>query len=448
MRLFGTIISSCFLCIATNTVTGQVKIDGIAAVVGNEIVLYSEVFSLAQQEAAATGLDKNAQPEMFVELIKKWLEILIDNKIQLTRAEEDTLVVVLDEEVDAQVNRRIQSEIQLRGSEDAVEKIFGVSIAELKNKLNSRTRDELLIGRLKQNVTKDVRVTRKEIESFYDTYKDSIPPIPRVYDLSHILKIPSRPPEVVAEKRAFMDSLRQLIQNGADFAEIAKNHSDDPGSADRGGELGWNEPETFFPEFDNAVAKLDLGELSEVVKTQIGLHIIQLLGRKGNQFHTRHILTFLIITQTDVQKTSADLMSYRERALGGEDFSELALAYSDDPEVKETKGHLGEWTITRLAQFLPDFKQGIENLKEGEISEPFKSEFGYHIVKVNRLAENRSRTLEQDYDYIRELTTLQKKNLYYRNWLVKIKKETFIDIKFSINDTNSAVNDTSKTARR
>ena len=134
-----------------------------------------------------------------------------------------------------------------------------------------------------------------------------------------------------------------------------------------------------------------------------------------------------------------DLNSYRERALQGEDFNELALEYSNDPEVLQHKGNLGEWDLEQLPEILSEFKPYIENLNEGEISEPFSTRFGYHIVRVNKLTENRQRTLETDYDYINEIVNNRKKTEYYQKWLTDKKNDMYIEIKMTFSDTTGAI---------
>ncbi|KPK94658.1 hypothetical protein AMJ80_05380, partial [bacterium SM23_31] len=270
-------------------------------------------------------------------------------------------------------------------------------------------------------------------------YKDSLPPVPRIFNISHILRIPSILPEVATIKKAFMDSLLQLIRDGADFVELAKKHSEDIYTGVNGGDLGWLEPGELVAEFDSTVAALDSGEVSGIVKTQIGFHIIQLLGRDAERFHARHILAFLRLSEEDHKRAVDDLKSYRELALQGEDFSELALEYSNDPEVQEHKGNLGEWDLERLPEILSEFKPYIENLNEGEISEPFSTKFGYHIVKVNKLTENRSRTLETDYDYINEIVNNRKKTEYYQKWLADKKNDMYIEIKMTFSDTTKTI---------
>ena len=434
-------IASAFNSYGQQKIDDKTHIDGIAAIINEEIILYSEVTTAALRQAFAQGINILEDKEKYNEYLKSALNSLIVITVQVAIAEEDTTIVVTEEEVESFIDQQIQAQIQQFGSQEALENAFGGTIASLKELYtkNAEARNNLLIQKLQQKIFMDITPTRSEVKSFYETYKDSIAPVPRVYDISHILRIPSRPPEVVAAKKALMDSLLQLIHDGADFAELAKRHSDDTFSAVNGGDLGWLEPGDLVPEFDSAIAALDSGEVSGIVITQIGLHIIQLLERDGERFHARHILALLRLTEEDHQRAVNDLKSYRERALHEEDFGELAVKYSDDADVQTHKGSLGEWDLERLPQLLQEFKPHIENLKEGEISEPFSTQFGYHIVKVNKLTENRLRTLEEDYDYLREIATNNKQIEYYQKWLAEKKKEMYIEIKMTFNDTTGTV---------
>jgi len=273
-------------------------------------------------------------------------------------------------------------------------------------------------------------------------YKDSIPLYPAVYDMSHILIAPSNSADVIDAKRVFMDSLRQIILDGEDFPDMARKFSDDPGSTSNGGDLGWQAPGSFVAEFDSTIATLQPGQISGVVKTQFGFHIIQLLERNGSRFRSRHILSLLIPTEDDNRRAIEDLRNYREISLSGEDFGELAAKFSIDPEVKESKGSMGEWEVNRLKSVLPEFYEVVKNLKDGEISEPFKSEFGYHIVKLNKFSGERMRNMVDDYDFIYELSLDNKRNNHYAQWFANAKKRAYIEIKMN-EDSFSSVQENS-----
>lgn len=430
-----------FLAAALNSY-GQQYVDGIAAIINNRIILYTEVTLEAQRQALAQGINILEDKEQNNKYLKSALDYLISVAVQVAIAEDDTTIVVTDDDVEAFIDQQIQAQIQQFGSEEALENALnalGGNIPTLKEFYTKQARTSLLIERLNYKTVTEITPTRSEIESFYKTYKDSIPPVPKVFDISHILRTPSRPPEVVAAKKSLIDSLMLLIRDGADFTELAKKHSDDTFTGVNGGDLGWFEPGEFLPEFESAIADLDSGEVSGIVETQIGFHIIQLLERDGERYHARHILALLRLTEEDHQKTVDDLNSFRERALNEEDFIELALKYSDDPDVQTHKGSLGEWDLERLTQLLPEFKPYIEILKEGEISEPFSTQFGYHIIKVNKLTENRQRTLEEDYDYIREIATNNKQIEYYQKWIADKINEMYIEIKMTFSDTTGTI---------
>lgn len=430
MRL---IIFLCNILIVYTFAFGQVKIDGIAAVVDNKIILYSEVYSLAEQEAAVLKLDKISNPEKYFELIEKWLSLLIDNKLQIAEAEKDSLVValVLDDDIQEQVNGQILGEIRARGSENAVEEFWSITMPELRELLAKQTKDQFLTQQLIHQKTADVTISRPEIEKFYAMYKDSIPIYPATYDMSHILIASLNSADVIEAKRVFMDSLRQIILDGEDFADMARKFSDDPGSTSNGGDLGWQDPGSFVAEFDSTIATLQPGQISGVVKTQFGFHIIQLLERNGSRFRSRHILSLLIPTEDDNRRAIEDLRRYREISLNGEDFADMAAKYSIDPEVKESKGSMGEWEVDRLKSVLPEFYNAVSKLKDGEISEPFKSEFGYHIVKLNKFSVERMRNMVDDYDFIYGLSLDNKKNNHYVQWIANVKKRAYIEIKIN-----------------
>jgi len=178
-------------------------------------------------------------------------------------------------------------------------------------------------------------------------------------------------------------------------------------------------------EYEEAAFALKEGEISDVVQTQVGLHIIQLVERRGEKIRTRHILIRLQPTVDDEKRIINQLQSIREEIINGANFDSLALLYSDDENVDNDKGHLGVWEVEKLA--IPAFKEEIKKLKEGEISAPFKTEFGYHILRLNSRQEARPLSIEDDWEQIQQLALNYKMEKEYVKWIELIKKEVPIE---------------------
>jgi len=414
----------------------QFIIDGIVAIVNNDIILRSEVMFLLEQNLVANKIDLRETPEKFDDIYEMTLQGLINMKIEVAQANEDTLIIITDEEVEQAVDQRINEMIRNEGSERAIEEKFSVTIKRIKEILTSQARNQMLVNRLRQKKMSAIAVSRNEIETFYETFKDSLPVVPETYDISHILRTPVPGGEIARQKHALLDSLRQLIINGADFAELAKEYSEDYGSKDNGGAYGWIEYGDFVEEFEEAVKNIEPGEVSEIVQTSYGMHLIRVLEKRPGSYRPQHILLLIQATEDDAEQTVEFLNGLRERALAGEDFGELSVEYSDDAQIRKDKGYIGNFPLQQIAQFEPAFVKVIQTLKADEISRPFQTQFGYHILKLNKVSQEKKLTLQEDYDTIKAYALQQKQQVSYNNWLQEVKEEMYIDIKPSLNFQN------------
>lgn len=417
-------------------------LDGIAAVINDQIILHSEVLLYVTQVIRAEKINPALEPEKFKEVYDNVLNSLVDSKVEVAKAMEDTLIVVTDEELEQAVNNRMMDiERQADAANMTLEQFAGGQREKLTIFITGQMRDELYKTKLRQSRSSEIAVSRSEIERFYQTYKDSIPEIPATYDLSHILKLPE-PDEAIGNLiRAKMDSLHQLIINGADFAELARLHSEDTGSSLNGGDIGWTGKGDMYPEFEQTAFNLKKGETSEVIQTMLGFHIIQSMDDPGEKYHPRHILMFHQITKADEDRTVEFLKTLRQRALGGEDFGELSVEYSNDEDVKDNKGYLGVFPRQSLD---PNFAQAVNTAiagkNTGDITEPFQTDFGYHIILINSYREARKYTLVEDYEEIKQMALNQKYEFEYQQWFNEAKKDIYIVINNPFaNDSTSTI---------
>jgi peptidyl-prolyl cis-trans isomerase SurA len=408
----------------------QQLVEAIAAVVGQEIVLKSEVDQFVQNYAIQQKLNIRSNPELLKKLQTDVLNQLIEQKILLTKAEQDTIEVD-DREVDKYVEEHVRYLIGQVGSEEQLEEIFQNPINKIKRDLRRETADRLKIEKLRRTKFQNIKISRREIEQFFNTYQDSIPEMRETVDISHILKQIKVGDEGRMNTYQRINAIKEQIDNGADFEEMAKEYSEDPGTASRGGDLGFQKRGDFLQEYEEAAFGLEDGQISDIVQTQVGFHLIQLIERRGEKIHTRHILIRLQPTSDDEDRIKKELMTIREQLLNGSNFDSLALTHSDDENVQNDKGHLGVWEIEKLA--IPVFKNVLTDLEVNDISEPFKTEFGYHILKLNSREDARKLTLENDWEQIRQLALNFKIEKEYSKWILSIKKEVPIEVKISYN---------------
>jgi len=408
------------------SLSAQQLVDGIAAVVGKEIVLRSDIQQYVQNYVVQNKIDIKNNPQLLKRLKSETLEKIIEQKLLLAKAEEDTLKVD-DGLLDQKVEERVQYLIGQVGSEDKLEQTFGSPIKKIKRDTRKIIKEQMLVEQARSAKLRNLKVSRREVESFYATYKDSLPSLKETVDISHILKLIK--PSEKAQQEAFdkATSILERIKKGEDFAKLAQKYSDDPASARRGGDLGLISRGDFVPEFEAAAYKLKDGEISDIVQTQFGFHIIQMIERRGEKIHTRHILIRLVPSDADDQRVVDELNDIRGKIINGAGFSEMALKYSDDENVTKDRGHLGIFEMDKMV--IPEFKTIVNSMKPGEVSQPFKTEFGYHIVKLNDRQTARALSLKSDWDRIEQIALNHKMQTEYMAWIKHLKQTVPIEIK-------------------
>lgn len=405
--------------ILTLPVTAQV-LDRIVAVVDNDFILESELNAQIQFFVFNNRVDPSTPG-----LKEQVLQSMINDKLIIAQAIEDS-IVVSDDEVQQQLDAAIQQRVQALGSEARVEELYGMPINRIKREFREEMRNQLIAQRLQQQRFGGMHVSRREVEEFLAEYRDSLGTVPEEVEMAHIYMEPTFSPERKAAAQAELTAILDSIRAGADFAEMATRHSEDPGSAPRGGDLGFVRRGLFVREFESTVFGLTPGEVSGVVETELGLHIIQLIEKRGNTVHARHILKRIERTQADEDTVVAFLRELRRRALAGENFAELAKQYSHDKETAVIGGSLG---VAELGKLERDFHAAVSSLQPGEISEPLKlrvgATSGYHIVLMKKRVPEHAPTLEADYPRLEAIALNLKRQKEYTRWLDQLKKNIY-----------------------
>jgi len=280
-------------------------IDKVVVQVGSELVLLSDIedqYSLMVEQQGV--VQENARCLI--------LEGLMINNLLVNHAVIDS-VTVEDNAVEDQLNARIDQILGMMDNDvQRFEEFYGQTVTDIRNRFRDDLKKQMLTEKMQQEIMSDITVTPNEVvEFFHRIPKDSLPYFHSEVEISEIVV----KPEVNAIQRQIaIDQLekirKEIIEDGRDFAEMAGIYSDD-GSARSGGDLGWQKRGTFVPEFEAAAYILENNELSEIVETKFGFHLIQLLGRRGNTIHTRHILVKPNIVQDDLEKTRSFLDSIR-----------------------------------------------------------------------------------------------------------------------------------------
>ncbi len=414
------------LLLGTASVFSQEVIDKIVAVVGNEIIMKSEL----DQETMYFAAQRNLNPDS-PELRKQILDAKIEEKLLYNQAEIDSIEVT-DEEVNRQIEQQLAYFIRQYGSKERIEEAYGMSIEKIKREMRDDTRKNLMAQMVRQQKFGLIDITRNEVKEFFVENKDSMGVIPEKFEIAHIFINPGKSDKVIERAKELAQNLLDSIKAGADFAELAKEYSDDPGSAAKGGNLGFVKRGVFFPEFESAAFELDKDELSGVVESPVGFHIIQLLERRGESINTRHILIKPKNDDDGEVEVISTLSAIRDSIVRGlNTFEYFAEKYSDDKESKNKGGLLGTFEKSQLEKPLLD---QIYKLEEGEIGYPKRLDvdrntYGYHIVKLVKRVPEHAPSIENDYEDLKKLVEFQKRKNLYDEWITDLKSKIYWEIR-------------------
>jgi peptidyl-prolyl cis-trans isomerase SurA len=357
------------------------------------------------------------------------LQTMVNEKLIVAKAIEDS-VTVTDEEVQQQLDAVIQQRIAQAGSEARLEEMWGMPLSRIKREFRDEMRKSILAQKLQQQRLGSATIGRFEVEEFYRTYKDSLPRVPEEVELAHIYVKPKATEPSKTAARTKLQELLDSIKAGADFAALARRHSQDPGTAQQGGELGLVRRGQFVKEFETAVFALGEGQLSGIVETDRGMHIIQLQERRGDAVRARHIMLRVERDRVSDDAATALLDSLRTAILAGASFPELAKKYSEDTESNLIGGTLGTLDLEQLDKA---WVATVAPLKGGELSKPERltvgNSYGYHIVWVKKRTPAHPMTLEQDYHRLEQLALNNKRARDYQKWMEDLRKDIFWQVR-------------------
>jgi peptidyl-prolyl cis-trans isomerase SurA len=404
----------------TGHLAAQGVVDRIVAVVDKEIITESDLQERLNYVALQNRLDPKSP-----ELRKQILDGMIADKLILAQAIFDS-VTVTDEEVNKMLDQQFQNFIRQAGSEQRLEQVYGKPIARMKREYKPEMRKQLLIQRIRQQRETNITVARREVEDFFESYKDSLPRVPEELDLSHIFMVPKPDSSLEEQTRKKLLAIRDSIVAGGEFGDFARRYSQD-GSAASGGDLGWAKRGlVFVPEFEEAVFALKEKEISPVVKTQFGYHLVQLIERRGESVHARHILLRVEKGPASDTATVVQLRALRDSAMKGQSFAELARKFSEDDDTKSIGGDLGTVAVDQLEA---DFAAVVKDMKAGEISEPhkvtLKTTYGYQIVLLKKRTAPHAPNLTDDYRRVENMALYLKRNRLNAEWIAQLKSSIY-----------------------
>ena len=417
-------------------------IDKVVAVVGKNIILQSDIENQYMQYRLQGGVQGGYQP-MHCDI----LESMLFQKLMLNQAEMDSITVT-DDQVDAKMMQDIGYYIAQFGSQEKMESVFGKTLPEIKEELRPMVRDRMLQEQVQNNIIQNVVVTPSEVKAFYmDMPQDSLPMVNAEYEIAQIVK---RPPVSIDEKLEVKDRLYQIrkriLSGESSFSTMAILYSEDPGSAKKGGELGFVGKGEFAPAFETVAFNLRDGEISEVVETEFGFHIIQLIERRDDMVNCRHILLSAKVPVEALEKAQNELDSVAALVRNGEmTFDEACKKFSDD-DSKNNGGYvtnaatggnrLSIADLKELEQYYPEYGNLdfiISRLGENEISDPLpmttnEKKDAFRLVMVKKKVEAHKANLTDDYNLIQGWALEMKKQQARENWIREKANKAYIRI--------------------
>ncbi len=408
-------------------------IDQIVAVVGGEIILQSDIEAQYLQYKMQQNYSGNED-----KLKCMLFENMLYQKLLLNQAELDS-VKVTDSEVDAEMDRRLRYYVNMLGSPEKFEEFYKKSIVEFKEELRDQVKEMLLVQEVERTITKDVHITPSEVKSYFrDIPDDSIPYINSQVEMAQIVKLPPIDKEEIERVKNKLQELRYRVLNGESFATLAILYSEDPGSAKNGGELGLFSRGEMYPDFEATAFSLkNPGDVSDIVQTEAGFHILQLIERRGEYVNVRHILLRPKVSPKDLAIAKKQLDSISELIQDKKfTFEEAVVKFSDDPG--KNNGGLLRNPMTGTSFFDADQLDPkvffvIDKLGVGEISTPvqFQTDEGkdaYRILYLKKRTEPHKENLKQDYDKIQEEALANKKTKVTSDWIKEKSAQVYIKI--------------------
>lgn len=400
-------------------------VERIVAVVGDRVILASEVSNQVQMYMLQAGDTTNINPQ---KLALDLLNQMVSDELILAAAREDTSITASDEEIKGELDERIASLAARYPSEEAfvaqLEK-EGLSKRTLEKRFRPQIKDQILKRKIISKKLSKISVSRDEADRFYRDNKDSLPEIPTKIRLAHILIKFKVSPQTEDTVKKLAEQARDLAANGADFAELAKRFAAiRPGVA--GGRIGYIKKDEVVPEFGRAAFNLQPGAVSGLVRTDFGWHVIKSHARSKDSVDVSQILFPLTPSATDSARAKATADSlYAEIGKGG-NFKEMAKANSDDDSTRATGGEMAPMSMDQLR---PEFVAALEKIDTGQTTTPVTSQMGYHILRLLERESGRKLDFTQDFDIIKNMARQEKTARMVDQWVTELKHKTYVDIR-------------------
>lgn len=411
-----------------------IPVDKIIAKVDNNIILLSEV-EAGYQQMLANGQYPQDKKEAKCDILKG----LIVNKIMYAKAQIDSIEVD-DGRVADELERRMQYFILQAGSQEKLEKTLGSSVNDLRDDLRDQVKEQMTVQTMQQQIISGVTITPKQVKKYYESIpKDSIPFLSAEVKVGQIVREPQVSDSEKEKARQQLVDIKKRIEDGEDFGVLAKQFSQDYGSARKGGDLGWHGRGELVPEFEEISLTIEPNEIADPVESDFGYHLIQLLERRGGRFRARHILIRPKSNYQDVKDAVVFLDSIRTLIANSDTlgFEKAVNLYSDDQPTRANAGYFKN-NVTGSSFMATDELDpvvffAIDTMSVGNTSKPLKyrTEDGQDAVRIIYYSDYKPphyANLKDDYQKLQQATLNSQKNEILEKWIKTAKNDVFIEI--------------------
>jgi peptidyl-prolyl cis-trans isomerase SurA len=427
LLLSGILMATFFNAAAQDKV-----IDQIVAIVGSNPILKSDIETQALQMQAE---GQTSEGDIKCEI----LEALLEQKLLLAEADLDTNIVVTDNQINQNLDRRMKYFVENIGSEKDVEKYFNKSINQLKSEMSEMIKEQLKTEDMKRNITKNITTTPSEVRNYFRQLpKDKVPTIGSQVEYAQITVLPIITEQEDMDVKSRLREFKRRVESGENFATLAVLYSEDPSSARNGGEMDYVGRAQLDPAFATEAFNLKVGVVSKVVRSEFGYHIIQIIDRRGEKIKCRHILIRPKIDPKELDKAKARIDSIvkfvQEKRSTWE---QSAFLYSSDKNTRNNGGLVTSQQTGsskfQMNELEPDVSKLVTSLNVNDISQPFlgiddKQRQVYKIIKLLSRTNSHAANLQEDYQFLTENFLQKKQEDTYRTWISKQQAKTYIHI--------------------
>lgn len=437
MKKIALLLGTLFIvtAVADAQVSQNNVIEEVVWVVGDEPIYRSEVETQIQQ-MKYDGQKIEGDPYCVIP------EMIAVQKLYLHQAKLDT-IVVSEGQVNQEVDMRLNYFIDQLGSKEKLEEYFRKPMKEIREELMEYVRNNNIVQEVQRTLVSDIKVTPAEVRKFYNSLpQDSLPTIPMQVEVQVISLYPQVPQQEIDNVKAQLREFSEQVNSGErEFSTLAILHSEDPGSAMRGGELGFVSKATLAPEFAAVAFNLnDTKKVSKIVETEFGYHIIQLIEKRGDQINCRHILLKPHVSMKDVESAVHRLDSVRNDIADGKfTFEEITPYVSQDKDTRYNKGMMNNSntgsTRFEMSELPQEIAKTVAKLQVGEISVPIttidvkNNKEVVMLVKLHSRREAHKADLVSDYQVIANMLEAHKRAQILQDWVEKKRRDTYVRIK-------------------